>query len=534
VTEKPDVKKPVERPTVAPDGRTIIYLPSVRIDAVDAVVKRISQLEIFQVDGLLTYIKRGPKLGEGGFIVNEGEPIVLELEEETLLERSQTVCKFMMRKRSEFGGNEYREVDPPITLIRTLMARHEWSHIRPLDCLVSWPLLRPDGTVFDGVGYDLATRCYATEQMKLDLPRRVTKAQVAGALAVLDDLLRDFPFEKPEHKSAWLAALLSVIARPAIDGPIPMLVVDANDRGAGKTLLCELIGMVLSGKSLPRRTAPSNHDEWGKTMLGIGVGGYPMVLFDNVKGVLESRVLEAILTGNEFKHRHLGHNQDLSVCVRSQFLVSSNNATLSPDLVRRSLHCRLLVDQERPERRGGFKYRLPEDAAKPEFRKSLLESAIKILLGYEHAGRPKVSARPVGSYESWAARVQAPILWAGLADPVSTQDELREQADPEHEQLEILLDAWYDFFGEESLTVAHAMTRVREGSSGQNPNMKAMQLQSALETLSEIPGHPITAARVGVKLRGWREKWVNGKSFSWGTLAGGARRWCVRLKRDRA
>jgi len=489
-----------------------------------------ADLEAFQRGGCFVDIVRAPAMGVGGVTLPTGEPKIRVTPQPRIIELAQTVCKFMARKKAELGSlRDFVEVDPPTTIVQTMTARGQWAHIRSLEALVHWPVLRPDGTIFDGLGYDIRTRCYATSNVEMDLPAKVTWADVQKSIAVFDDVLCDFPFERPEHKSAWIAALLTVIARPAIDGPVPMLVVDANERGAGKTFLCDTIGTILSGKRLPRADVPANEAEFGKVMLSIGIAGLPIVLLDNITGTLRSPTLARVLTGDIYSGRVLGENLLMTVQIRTQFLVSSNNATVDSDLVRRSLHCRLLVE-EHPEWRENFRYMLPDDAGAPGMRRELLTAAVTILLGYQHAGRPRVQARAMGSYGAWCNQVQHPIVWAGLADPAKTQDAFGEHADPEREQLETLLDAWYEFFAEETVTISNAMTRVRTGVSADPPSEKALNLLAALETLSEIPGHPVTTARVGTRIRMWREKWVNGKSFYAGTHEGGARKWGVRKK----
>jgi len=52
-------------------------------------------------------------------------------------------------------------------------------------------------------------------------------------------LLADFPFAAPREvsESAWLAAALTIVARSAIDGPVPLTLIDAREKGSGKTLL---------------------------------------------------------------------------------------------------------------------------------------------------------------------------------------------------------------------------------------------------------------------------------------------------------
>lgn len=468
-------------------------------------------------------------------MVPTGEPRVRVTPFARIYELATLSCCFKQNKldekKTETVGQKafsLREVDPPRSLIMTLMERGEWSHIRPLDAMVSWPVLRPDGTIFDGAGYDARTRCYSTANTQLSLPPCITPKHVEAAIAALHDIVCDFPFEKPEHRSAWLAALLAVLARPAVRGPIPMVIFDANDRGAGKTMLCDTIGTILTGQKLPRRGVPDkgSDDEWGKMMLGIGIGSYPIVLFDNVNGMLRSATLDMVLTGESFQGRVLGMNKEMRVPIRTQFLVSSNNAIISPDLIRRSLHCRIIAG-ERPELRTGFKHQLPAAAAM--VRPALLQAAFTILLGYEQAGRPKVQRRELGSYESWGERIQSAMIWAGLPDPVETQDELRAQADAEADQLGPLLSAWSEMFGHRAVTVAAAVkecVELADDSNYRTSDPKAVALLEALAALGDYGKRP-ASRQIGNHIRKWKDKWLNQMCFVHDGETGGSARWKV-------
>lgn len=513
-------------------GRWIIHLPGVRADVANATIAALSKLELFQRGGGLVDIVRDPENGEGDVVLPTGEPRVRITPYTRIHELCTVACAFQAKRMNKVTNSYFwSEVDPPDRVVRTVIERGEWAHIRPLDAMVSWPVLRPDGSVFDGLGYDARTRCYATKSVGIDLPPCITPAHVKAALEAFDDVLCDFPFERPEHKSAWLAALLSVLARPAIRGPIPMLIVDANDRGSGKTLLCDTIGAILTGHKLPRRGVPESEEEWGKVLLGIGIGCYPVVLLDNVTGMLRSAKLDMVLTGEVYQDRVLGVNVEMRVPIKTQFIASSNNAAVSTDLIRRSLHCRLVCDQERPEQRTGFRYLLPEAAAEPKMRKRLLEAAFTILVGYEQTGREKTKARPLGSYEAWSSRVQAALVWAGLPDPVATQDELREQADTEHELLAPLLRAWFEMYGSSPCTVATALDDAREQSSNQygKANPRAVALLAAFDGLA-MAGKRATSQSIGYRIRSWKNKWLNSLCFCLDGESGGARRWYVKRR----
>lgn len=524
------------------DGRHVIRISeSRRVDLVDSTIAALSEKEIFQRGGGLVDIVRDPQIGEGGVVVPKGEPRVRVTPFARVYELSTLACKFEQRKNDEkkaaslgqARAYSWCEVDPPGTIIKTLIERGEWAHIRPLDAMVSWPVLRPDGTVFSGPGYDSQTCCYSTAGLELRIPKRVSQQHVAESIAKIHDILCDFPFEKPEHRSAWLAALLTVLARPCIRGPVPMVIFDANDRGTGKTLLCDLIGHILTGKDLSRRSVPDkgSEDEWGKMMLGIGIGGYPILLFDNVKTTLRSATLDMVLTGEVFQGRVLGINREMRVPIRTLFLISSNNAIISTDLVRRSLHCRIVSQVERPERRTGWKHNLPGDAAAK--RGELLSAALTILLGYIHAGRPKVQAQPLGSYGAWAAQVQSPMVWAGLPDPVLTQDALRDQADEEGEQLGTLLVAWYEFLGATPTTVRDALARASEESDKSqygSANPKAVALMEAAQAVGD--GRRPTTSQLGFRIRKWKDKWQNSMCFAPGPDKHGSTKWYVRRMGD--
>lgn len=520
------------------NGRHIIRLPGRRVDVVNATIAALAELELFQRGGGLVDIVRDPEPGEGGVFVPSGEPRVRIIPFARLHELATLACQYLARRKDEqksaaAGTIKYSdtEVDPPAAIIKTLMERGEWAHIRPLDAMVSWPVLRPDGSVFDGVGYDALTRCYSTASVKLNIPPCITPKHVEDAVALLHDLVCDFPFEKPEHRSAWLSSLLTVLARPAIKGPVPMVIFDANDRGTGKTLLCDLIGAILTGQRLPRRGVPEkgSEDEWGKLMLGIGIGGYAIVLLDNVTNTLRSSTLDMVLTGEVYQGRVLGLNKEMKVPVRTMFMVSSNNAMISTDLVRRSVHSRLISPTENPEKRVGFRHKLPDYAV--ENREALLTAAFTILLGYEQAGRPNVKREPIGSYDAWSARVQAAMVWAGLPDPVLTQAELRDQADGEGEQLGQLLTAWYDLLGSTETSAKEALSKAQEETDETRygkGDPKAIAFLEAVQSLGE--GKRVTTSQLGYRLRKWKDKWLNSMRFCSGTIHRGTLRWKVEKK----
>ena len=95
--------------------------------------------------------------------------------------------------------------------------------------VVSSPILRADGTIANRSGYDRDTGLFlAIDDSYPDV------MPVTEAVAFLDDLLVDFPFATPAHRSGWYHALFSLQCRAAFPGPAPLHLFDANVSRAGE------------------------------------------------------------------------------------------------------------------------------------------------------------------------------------------------------------------------------------------------------------------------------------------------------------
>jgi hypothetical protein len=477
---------------------------------VDQTIAAIAGGPLFQRSGELVRITRDAEPDASGVVRPHGAPTIRTLPTERLTEIVEQRCQFWTSETKTPKASKANPAPEPITkeknvcapprVVNTLEARGEWEGIRPLRGVTDFPVLRPDGTVISEPGYDAETGTLSNVSIRLDVPAAPTQADAQRALEALLDLVVDFPFKDDLARASWLAGLLTPIARPAVNGPTPMLLIDANTRGAGKTLLAELVGQIVLGATLPARTAPESQEEWKKVIFAIALAGDPIILIDNVTRMLRSAALDSVLTSKRYGDRILGVSEERTVDVRTFFIATSNNARISTDLVRRSLHCRLLSNQERPESRSGFRHPDLVGFTRAN-RAALLGAAVTVLRAYIVAGRPAVSLRHMGSFEAWSELVRAPLVWLGLPDPTETQDALRDDADPERDDLGELLRAWYQTFGERAVTAAEVL------AVGDGVDRRALlgALEALLDGGGKAPGKGPTAAALGYRLRGLRD-----------------------------
>lgn len=477
---------------------------------VDHVIDHLSgpEVGVFQRSGKLVIVTHDA-VDDGEIIRPAGAPTIRELVPARLKEIIRTTA------------------GPRVaTLAPEVLARGEWHAIRPLDAITSYPVMRRDGSLLLESGYDAPTRTLATIDVGVSVPEVPTQEDARAAVAMLEGLVCDFPFASDAARAAWLAMLLTVVARPAIDGPTPLGLFEATMRGSGKSMLADLVAIVTTGAPAPRRVAPKTREEWDKVLFSILLAGDPVVLFDNVTNMLASDALDAVLTGTHYAQRVLGVSEDRRVAVRTVFLVSANNARLSTDLVRRSLGCRLEPQCEHPEARTGFRYENLLGHAR-EHRAAYLGAALSILWAYVLAGRPRVQAQPMGSYEAWCRVVRDALVWAGGADPAATQDALREGSDVERDELRDLLAAWDETLGDRPLTTKELLDAARGANVAGSAveRFRAAGSSPLLDAIRAImpAGVEPSPHAVGNRLRMMRGQIVGGLALVEGPRARGDR-----------
>ncbi|MDH5675764.1 MAG: hypothetical protein OEZ06_26805 [Myxococcales bacterium] len=325
---------------------------------------------------------------------------------------------------------------PPDWLVSAVAARGAWPKIRYLVGVVNEPVLLSSGAVLQKPGYDETSGLlYVPRDERLAVPEYPSLEDARYAAEGLLELACDFPFAQPEHSAGFLAAVLTPFARFSFIGPAPLFVIDANTPGTGKSLLADVIGVISSGKRMPRTAHVRSDEEVRKQITSVALSGQRLCLIDNVEGLLGSPALDAALTSTTWQDRRLGQSQMTGeLALLATFFATGNNVVLNGDTHRRTLHIRLETKRERPEERHDFAHR--ELLRHVEnHRYAYARDALTILRAYHCAGQPALEMTPWGSYEEWSRRVRAPLLWLGLPDPYLTRVGASSAADHEAELL---------------------------------------------------------------------------------------------------
>lgn len=487
---------------IVPDDRVETVVTTDEADVNEFVIRALAKDEsLFQRGGKLVHVVSGAN--HDSIDRPEDAPRVSSISLAGLRERLTRVARFVTVCKSEDGEDETKPAHPPKWCYEAIAARGEWSGIRSLVGVVTAPVLRPDGSVLNAAGYDPQTGLLFDPQgVSFPIIERPSHGDAIRAAASLLELVADFPFSKSDHRAAWLAFLLTPSARFAFAGPAPLFLVDANVRGSGKSLLCDVVSLIVAGREMSRMTNPNNDDEARKRITALALAGDALVLIDNVIGGLGCASLDAALTATVWKDRVLGASEIVELPLLVTWSATGNNVVSHADTSRRVAHIRLDSRLENPEQRDGFKH--PNlKAFVRQHRPKLLADVLTILAAYCQAGRPRQQLPTWGSFEGWSDLVRQAVVWCGQSDPGATRTELVEQSDREAIALRELLAGWDELDPDCSgLTTTEILTRLahieydQEGKAVFPQRYKHEQVRNAVLELCPprpvVPRLPIT------------------------------------------
>ena len=513
--------KPTD-PNGAAESATLITVgvDEHRVNA-DAIRALASEKDLYQRGGILVRLMEQQEDDDGVETIRRwaGSPVVRELPKPLLRERL-TRCACWQTEAFDRNGNVIlREAHPPGWCIDAVFARSLWPGIRHLSAVVTCPVLLPNGRILRESGYDTQSGILAAipPGLVIDLPDRPTAEQVAAAVAALWEVVQDFPFERPEHRSAWLAGLLTPLAAFAYDGPAPMFLIDKNVRGAGAGLLVDCVALILTGRRFSTMNYTNDKEELRKKITSLAMEGERLILLDNLSGPVGNDVLDMALTTCHWKDRLLGGNRMYDGPLQATWYSTGNNVELRADTSRRVCHIRMESEHERPEMRNDVKYKDLRGYVLAN-RGQLLSAALTVLSGWVAAGRPTHDLQPWGSYEGWSGVVRESLVFAGLPDPGTTREALQAAADVDRAALEVILSNWEQLDNTGGMTAASVVKLLKDDKDDQYADFRT--------AVEELCGK-LCGRTLGNRLRQHKRRNIGGKMID--AVPGGkkANRWRV-------
>jgi hypothetical protein len=383
---------------------------------------------------------------------------------------------FVVKREKREHGQVVSEHDaptpPPMEIVRDILNLGEWE-LPPIEGVISSPIMRADGTILVQAGYDAATRLFyqpAPNFVLPAIPDHPDRTAIEAAREKLLDVLADFPFDCDASRDNAIAAMVTIAARQMIQGAVPAIACDSPQQSTGKTLLTSVIVEIAAGENPEMSPAPSEAEEWRKTITAKLSNGRSAIIFDNLIGRLEDASLAAVLTSATWSDRVLGTQRTISLPARCVFFVTGNNIRVGGDLVSRVIPIRIDAQTSRPQEREGFRHPDLADYIR-KHRAELLAALLTLCRAWVAAGKPETTC-PKMRYGAWRRVVGGILQHAGFTSFLGNLRQFWEQSDDD-------TPVWEAFIGK--------LASIWPGGQGATPGQIYGRLVASEELAETLP-----------------------------------------------
>jgi hypothetical protein len=484
----------------------------------------------------------------GGFLVNllplpaeqtkyhkrpEGLRIVI-MDRHSLREHLSHVAYWVEEKpvkesAKEKGDGVTDQIKVPTRNVDSIRSRGHWKDVRPLTAIMNHPVLREDGTIVTHQGYDEQTGIFISPACPfITINKSISKVDARKAIDVLLEPVVDFPFASSVSKAAWIAGVLTPLARHYFKGSAPLFFIKGNTPGCGKGLLATIISLIVNGNSFSVTEYIHDSREFAKCILASLASGDRMILFDNVSGPFGNKTLDFVLTNSELTGRVLGETRNTTLSLAdTTWYATGNNPLYKADTSRRLIEIVLDSKEEFPDQRTGFTHGSESELCKwvLENRTMLLTAAIEVLVGFHHSGETDLNLKAFGSFNSWSDTVRAAVYWACEVDAAENREKLRREDDADAAAMATVLSEWdkIDHYSN-GLTIAQFVDKVFGKDKPDGPFKNDLpDLRAAIGELVKEP----TTKTIGYKFRQYINRYFNGKCITSIPYRAGSVKWCI-------
>ena len=339
-------------------------------------------------------------------------------------------------------------VPAPAHVIADMMAQRPFP-VPEIVGVVLAPFFTPSGRLVLVPGYDAETKRnlhLPDSLLDLNVPENPTVEDVERSVAVILDLLCDFPFVTEADLANAIAKLLDPFTRTIHDSITPLYVLVAPAQGTGKGLLADVLTIPATGEKVMRASFVKGEAELDKRLLALLLDGTDHVHFDNLEGTLNSAVFASFLTSEVYSGRVLGQSTMPSLPQRVNTSLSGNNVMFGGDIGRRVALVKLDAGLEHPKERTGFAHEHLDKWA-VDNRALIVQACLTVVQSWVRAGMQPGSVT-LGSFEKWARTTSGILEHAGIRGLLANHEEVDGAADVERDAWVQWVSAWWEMFGD--------------------------------------------------------------------------------------
>lgn len=412
--------------------------------------------------------------------------------------------------------DEGEETVPPWDSIVTEFAGSNRIELPVCRGVSNIPIFAADGELITARGYNPKTKIYLwPDEDYLPVPKEPTQEDVAAAMNLLLEPLRDFPFTDVFDGSVdplpirdgsvdadgfplpnWsrgyvsrlhtIALILQPFMREMIQGPCPIYHVDKSAPGTGAGYLIDITQIILTGDVADSGTYNPNKEEFRKEIFASLRRGTPSLIYDNINDHVDDPVLAQSLTSGKLRGRILGQSTEMSVPIRSTWIFAGNNLSFSGEMTRRICPIRMdanLPDPSIDRPSSYYKYQDVRTWVR-EHRLSLVRACHVLIAYWVACGRPQVLEHTLASFEAWSRCMAGLLDCAGYPGFMETFRDYFGARNEEKASASVFVEKLWEKFADKPFTTTDAYEVGCDG--GSSGGLSAFMKEPAW-AIEEIP-----------------------------------------------
>ena len=258
----------------------------------------------------------------------------------------------------------------------------------------------------------------------------------------LPKLLSEFCFQGQADRTNFIAILLTPFFADLFIGAHPVLVLNGNQPGLGKSTLAQICAILRSGEPVISLTYNPNEEEFEKSLGACVRQGVETIVIDNAKNtqrnpMINSSSLERSITAPILSYRLLGQSSTIEAENSHQFIITANSPEVGPDLMQRSIVSSLYFEGE-PSRR---RFDIPDaEGYCQRHRVEILSELAGYVARWFRAGTPRVNVTTRFTKAGWGEIIGGILAVNNESDFLANADKVAGEMDQDLNQFETLVE----------------------------------------------------------------------------------------------
>jgi len=310
--------------------------------------------------------------------------------------------------------DESTNVFPPARVADDMLNCPDAERLPVLEGIIASPIFDSDGRLLEAPGYHPSACVWYAPAPGFDIvpvPAPPLHQDVKDAVALVLEVICDFPFVSEADRANCIASFLLPFVRKMIRGCTPLHLFEAPSYGSGKSKLPEVVARLATGRPVEPTVLPADNEECRKKITASLARGPQVILLDNASR-LQSEALAVALTCEVWSDRLLGASKMLSLPNQAVWLATGNNPSMTMEIARRTIRIRIDPKTDRPWLRTGFRHD-PLLSWVAANRPRLVRALLTLVRAWIDRGRP-MAGRTLGSFEHWAQVMGGILECAGI------------------------------------------------------------------------------------------------------------------------